>query len=75
MSKDQTKEQEINVDEIAHLSNKEQAEQLADSFSKISQEYEKIEKKDIEIPPFRPCDIPVICVANVEKTFNGHKHM
>ena len=67
VSKDQTKEQEINVDEIAHLSNKEQAEQLADSFSKISQEYEKIEKKDIEIPPFRPCDIPVISVANVEK--------
>ena len=67
VSKDQSKEKEICVDEINHLSNKEQAEILADSFSKISQEYEKLKKTDIDIPPFLPADIPKISVKTVEK--------
>ena len=40
ISKDHLKEQEITVDEISHLSNSDQAEKIADSFSYISQEYD-----------------------------------
>ena len=66
ISKDQLKEQEIIVDEISHLSNSDQAEKIAYSFSSISQEYDKIDPKSITCPPFKPEDIPIISVKTVE---------
>ena len=55
---DQTKSETIQVDEISHLSEYEQAERIADSFSVISNEYKEIRKDDIDIPLFSRSSIP-----------------
>ena len=46
------KTDQIVVDQISHLSDKEQAESIADHISSISQEYDHLQTKDIEIPSF-----------------------
>ena len=66
VSSGQTNEREINVNEIEHLPYEEQAEQIADSFAKISQEYDQFKSEDISIPFFCTTDIPVISVNTVE---------
>ena len=45
VSKNQTSAREINVSEIEHLTSKEKAEKIADSFAKINQEYDPLKKK------------------------------
>ena len=40
---------EINVDEISHLSDQKQADFLANKFSSVSQEYDKLKKEDISL--------------------------
>ena len=54
---DQTKTDKLQVDEISHLSDKDQAEAIADSFTAISNEYEPVKKANIKIPPFSSSDI------------------
>ena len=54
----QDKSENIQVDEISHLSDQDQAEAIADSFSAISNEYEAINKDDIKIPSFPQSSIP-----------------
>ena len=66
VSSGQTNEREINVNEIEHLPYEEQEDQIADSFAKISQEYEPLKSEDISIPCFCTTDIPVISVNTVE---------
>ena len=56
-SSDQQSEQ-INVEEIRHLSDQDQAEQIADTFCSIPNEYEALENEDISIPPFEDKDVP-----------------
>ena len=46
------------VESIKHLSQQEQAEIIADKFSKVSQEYEPLKTKDIQFPPLDPETIP-----------------
>ena len=46
------------VESIKHLSDKEQAEKIADKFSKVSQEYEPLKAEDIKVPKFESSDIP-----------------
>ena len=67
VSQDQSKEQEVVVEDINYLSKEEQVEIIADSFAKISQEYEELKKSDIQLPFFAQEDIPIISVKNVEK--------
>ena len=62
MSKDQANDHELIVDEISHLTNEEQAEKLADAFSSVSQEYEPLKTKNINVPPH----LPNISVQSVE---------
>ena len=40
------------MDEIKHLTNKEQAEKLAEFLAKTRQEYETLKTEDINIPYF-----------------------
>ena len=54
----QNKSENIQVDEISHLPPQSQAEAIADSFSAISNEYEKVNKDDINIPYFEQSSIP-----------------
>ena len=55
---DQIKSEEFQVDEISHMTNQEQAEAIASSFSKISNEYDPIDRDQIEIPPHCSSDVP-----------------
>ena len=47
----------LDVNSIKHL-DQEQAEVIADKFSKVSQEYEPLQKDDIEVPFFDEKSIP-----------------
>ena len=55
---DQIKSNPVQVEEISHLSDKEQAEAIADSFSTVSNEYDPIQRDKISIPPFSHSSIP-----------------
>ena len=46
------------VESSKHLSAKEQAEKIADKFSKVSQEYDPLKTEDIKVPEFDKNDIP-----------------
>ena len=62
---DQHISNEINVNEISHLSDQAQADFLANQFSSISLEYEKLKTEDIIIPPFDEKDIPYLSPKDV----------
>ena len=68
---DQHKSEEIIVESLKHLSNKEQAEIIADRFSQVSQEYEKLEDGDVEIPEFDVSQIPQVEEKEVQYTLAG----
>ena len=55
-------EDEVKVQEINHLSNKEQAEIIAEQFSKIQNEYSPLETTDIKVPYFSQSEIPQFSV-------------
>ena len=57
-SYDQEKYQQVIIPEINHLSEKEQAQKLAAHFSDIPNEYEPLQKDDINIQPIEKADIP-----------------
>ena len=45
----EVKAEQVSVEEIDHLSNQQQAEVIADNFSRISNEYQPINKSDINL--------------------------
>ena len=47
VSKDQANDQELDVEEIENLAKEDQSEVIADTFAKISQEYDKLKNSDI----------------------------
>ena len=49
-SHDQHKSEELQVENISHLSSQEQAEVIAEQFSSIQNEYDEIRKDDIQVP-------------------------
>ena len=55
---DQQKSEEIVVESIKDLSISEQAERIADKFASVSQEYDKLNSEDIEVPEFYQDQIP-----------------
>ena len=55
------------VDEISHLSDKEQAEKIAESITAVSQEYDYLQTKDIENPPLEKSSILHITVTEVKE--------
>ena len=55
---DQQKTENISVESIKDLPVLEQAEQIADKFAQVSQEYEKLKTEDIKIPIFSEKEIP-----------------
>ena len=46
---DQIKSEEVQVEEISHLTNQEQADIIADNFSRISNDYKPLESSDIDL--------------------------
>ena len=57
-SYDQQKCEQPQVDEISHLDDLEQAEIIAEKFSKIQNEYQPLKTDDISVPRFEEKDIP-----------------
>ena len=55
---DQMKSDTFQVEEISHMTDEEQAEAIATSFSAISNEYEPINRDMIDIPPHCPSTVP-----------------
>ena len=48
----------INIEDISHLPDQEQAELIADKFSSIQNEYDPLKTEDINIPDFQEKDVP-----------------
>ena len=55
---DKDKHDELKFEEINHLTDKEQAEAIAENINKISQEYSEIKAEDIDIPNILPETVP-----------------
>ena len=64
-SYDQLKNDQPTVDEINHLSDKQQSEIIAEKFATIQNEYEPLKSEDISVPPFEQKDIPQFHPAQV----------
>ena len=62
---DQGRSDIIQVDEINHLNDQDQAEMIASHQARISNTYKEIERSDIDIPPFGPEDIPQLTQSKV----------
>ena len=63
-SSDQRSDQ-INIEEINHLTDQEQAERIAEKFSSIQNEYQPLKNEDITVPPFNASDVPQFHPAQV----------
>ena len=61
------KKEQIDVDEIKHLTYKEQAEKLAEFFAKARQEYEPLKIEDINTPYFNNDEIPNFTKEQVQQ--------
>ena len=59
-SHDQMKAEKVNVLSICDLPEKEQAELIADNFSKISNEYEPIDPSEIHLNPENDQPVPIL---------------
>ena len=64
ISKDQLSQQ-INIAEISHHTDQQQAEIIADKFSSIQNEYEPLKTEDINVPPYSAVDVPQFQPAQV----------
>ena len=64
---DQRKSDPVIVESLRNLSDAEQAEQIADKFAKISQEFEPLDSENIDIPKFDESEIPVFTPCQVRK--------
>ena len=61
---DQGKSELVQVDEISHLDDQEQAERIADNQAEISNAYREVQRSDILIPPLSLKISPVQLVPN-----------
>ena len=68
---DQNEGEEVCVESIKDLTNKEQAEIIAEKFAAISQEYDALETEDIEVPEFTEEDIPIVTEQQVEEALSS----
>ena len=53
------------IQDIHHLSPELQAQKLADHFSAIPNQYDQLNKEDIQIPPIQKCEIPQLKQVDV----------
>ena len=55
---DQQQNKQVNVDEISHLEDQQQAEVIAEKFASIQNEYQPLKHDDVKIPEFKDDEIP-----------------
>ena len=63
---DQQLDDVVIVESIKDLTDLEQAELIVDKFASVSQEYEKLEDGDVQVPEFTKDDIPKVTEEEVE---------
>ena len=68
-SYDQKKSDPIIIEELKNLSSQDQADKIAENFSKISQEYDPLQEKDIIIPEYDISSVPNFHPSDVENNF------
>ena len=68
---DQHSEEKVIVEDIKNYSDAEQAEMIADNFSAVSQEYDKLGKDDIKVPEFSEEDYPVITEEDIKEAIDA----
>ena len=68
---DQHSEEKVIVEDIKDYSDAEQAEMIADNFSAVSQEYDKLGKDDIKVPEFSEEDYPVITEEDIKEAIDA----
>ena len=66
-SYDQHKSDPVIVESIKHLSDQDQAEAIADKFSKVSQEYAPLIKEEIDVPEYDEKSIPQFLPIDVQR--------
>ena len=66
----QLQTEKLVVDAIKDLPDSEQAEQIADKFSQVANEYEELKTEDIIIPPFNEADIHEFTVGEVQQVLS-----
>ena len=64
-SQNQNRDEQPAVEELRHLSDQDQAEQIAAQFAAIQNEYDELNKDDISVPHFKDSDVPVFSSAQV----------
>ena len=64
-SYDQLKSEEVIVEALKDFPMNVQAEMIADKFSAVSQEYDKLSDSDVKVPFFSENEIPVVSVEDV----------
>ena len=64
---DKFKNEELVVESIKDLSAYEQAELIADKFSEVANEYDRLQTEDIDVPNFQEKEIPQFSEKEVEK--------
>ena len=64
-SQNQQKDDQPIVEELSHLSDRDQAEQIAAQFAAIQNEYDDLKTDDISVPHFEAGDVPVFSSAQV----------
>ena len=64
---DKEKHDQLQIDEINHLTDQEQAEAIADSINQISKEYEEVDEKLINIPEIPPGSTPQFTPLQIKK--------
>ena len=65
MSHDEHKREELHVSDIGHLSDQVQCEIIADHFASVQNEFNPLQKGDIDIPSFSKSDIPQFTSSQV----------
>ena len=73
MTSYENKQEDIAVERINHLSDKEQCELIADEFSEIPSQYSPLHREDIVSPVFYKCDIPQFQPSQVWKQLSTLK--
>ena len=70
---DQLKTENVNVEDICHLTDLEQVELIADSFSKVSNQYTPIDPEQIHLNPENEKPVPVIQAHEVHEYLKSIK--
>ena len=64
---DKKKLEPVIVESLKHLSDDKQAEEIADKFARVSQEYEPLKDEDIKVPQYDAKSVPKFFSKDVQK--------